>query len=62
SRMLGGCWEVMRKMMGVVGEWWSGLESRGGGAVKVVEVVGVCESGEERQGSGEEVVSGVGGK
>nr|GFB79403.1 hypothetical protein [Tanacetum cinerariifolium] len=35
SRMLGGCWEVMGKMMGVVGEWWSGLESRGGGAVKV---------------------------
>nr|GEY53423.1 dual specificity phosphatase Cdc25 [Tanacetum cinerariifolium] len=35
SRMLAGCWEVMGKMMGVVGEWWSGLESRGGGAVKV---------------------------
>nr|GEX99398.1 hypothetical protein [Tanacetum cinerariifolium] len=31
SRMLGGCWEVIGKMMGVVGEWWSGLESRRGG-------------------------------
>nr|GEU81532.1 hypothetical protein [Tanacetum cinerariifolium] len=34
-RVLVGCWEVVGKMMGVVGEWWSGLKSRGGGAVKV---------------------------
>nr|GEZ53175.1 hypothetical protein [Tanacetum cinerariifolium] len=48
--MLGGCWELMGKVVGVVWRWWSGVEN---GEERVSGVGGKTWEG---RGSGVEVV------